>query len=196
MKTILSILLFTSCVLIAKAQDKKLFIEIPRANYSEIEVTSETEKYTLTFSDKTLIGKGARYDYDRGKGGEKDANGYRERHKHYLKNANNDTIATVIEDEHKIMIAGTVIDIKRVENGWEYLSESGKNYANLTLFWNKDNWKYELTTKADDDISKTLEKAILVSLIDKAKAESKCESNDDDSDLWFSLYLLSIANNK
>ena len=194
MKKILTIFL-TLSILFVNAQNNKLTVEISRENYSKTEIYTQSEKYILTDEENTLSNEGDKFEFSYGKGGEKDLNGIKERQKKYLLNASNDTIATVLKKENNVIIGNTVLNKEKSEDGWKYVSENGVLYCNLKLFWNKEKWKYEIDFKKSDIISNTLEKVVLLSLIDTAIDESNCDSSSDDSSLWISLYACSILSN-
>lgn len=189
-----SIFLVCAC-LITNAQTKKIHIEIPRADYNEIEIISDNQKYTLTAAQNKLAFKGERYELDRGKGGQKDVNGHKERNKLYFINAENDTLATILRKEDQISIGQTILNRTKNENGWDYISKEGIIYAWVQLFWNKNKWKYSVEFPRYDKQTKVLEKVLLLTLVDFAIEESKCDDEDSFESLPHILFILSLLAN-
>ena len=188
--TITALLLAT----ITFAQKSTLEINISREDYSITEINTADEKLTLIETGSTLATKGDKYEFARGKGGDKDEFGIKERRKKYLLNSNQDTIATLLHKERQIKIQNTTLNIEKTESGgWEYISPEGELYCSLDLFWNKSTWKYTLNFEKGNAITEVLQKAILLTMVGMAAEESKCDSDDSDSVLWFSLYALSLA---
>jgi hypothetical protein len=80
--------------------------------------------------------------------------------------------------------------IQKKDNGWKYSSENGTEYCDLELFWNNENWKFEINFKQSNPISRTLEKLIFASLVDIAISESKSNDTNDSYDelIWIALF--------
>lgn len=176
------------------AQKSTLEVNISREDYSITEINTPNEKFTLIETGNTLATQGDKYEFSRGKGGDRDESGIRERQKNYLLNSNQDTIAIFLHKEEQIKIQNTVLNIEKTEDGgWEYISPEGELYCSLVLFWNKSTWKYTLNLEKKNSVTEVLQKVILLSLVNMAIEESKCDSNDSNSALWFSLYALSLA---
>lgn len=178
----------------AFAQQNTLEINISREDYAVTEIQTQNEQLTLIETGNTLAANGNKYEFARGKGGEKDAFGVKERRKQYLLNNNSDTVATILDKEEQIRIKNTVLNIEKTEGGsWKYISDSGELYCAVDLFWNQHTWKYTINFHKENEVADVLQKAILLTMIDRAVSESKCESDDSNSALWFSLYALSLA---
>lgn len=172
-------------------QDKQLSIEISRENFSEIEITGTN--YILKTDTQKLSNQNEHYQFVAGKGGKKDRQGIKERNKKYFVNTANDTLATILTDSAKVVINGKSLSVEANENGWIYNDEDKHPYCTIKLFWNTNKWVYDISFHQSDSTSETLEKIILLSIVDMAQKASKNDCDDDMETFWFILYASSLG---
>jgi len=193
MKHILLCIFLLGAVLIVTAQKTNTTVEISRFNHSLIKVNDSNTEYSIRTKDQTLNDPQLYYEFSRGKGGEKDTKGIRQRNKKYLISSNKDTLATLLTKEDEIIIEGSTIAQLETEDGWMYLDEQNDTLYTIDLFWNIEKWKYNLEAANTDHICNTLNKIVLLSLVDMAQERSKTDCDDNNFvDLWFLLYVSAL----
>lgn len=197
MKTLVLSLSLFSLTLLSNAQEKNLTVEISRSDPSTIEVTDNGSKYVIKPNDQQLSSNDLYYQISRGKGGQKDKKGIRERRKRYLITSQNDTLATIQDKVDKINIGNNSVYRKKSENGWVYLNEENDTLYTADLYWNENKWKYHLKTQQNSEIQETLHKVVLLSLVEMAQKRSKtdCDDYDTFSSLWYILYIATLSTN-
>ncbi len=193
---VLSLSLF-SFSLLCKAQESNVIVEISRSNPSAIEVIDKNTKYSIQPNDQQLNDGELHYEISRGKGGQKDQKGVRERNKRYLITSQKDTLAIIQKKSESIIIGNTVVYKKETEDGWNYVNEANDTLYTADLFWNKEKWRYHLKSNTNNEVQETLNKVVLLSLVDMAAKRSNTDCDDDDflSSLWYILYITSLATN-
>lgn len=108
---------------------------------------------------------GERYQYASGQGMKKDKFGFREKHKRYLVNRQNERLLTYYHKEGKFMFPdGNWLHRHTTETGWVIEDLHGNAVVWLDLISDANTWDFELTTMREDENTETLVKFLAITM--------------------------------
>lgn len=181
------------------SQDIEIKGTIFRSDYEQFHLTSSEQDTFFLYRDsvraRSLEVNNQVCKFINGRGGARDEFGVKERKKTYLISSKLDTLAVLRYDGTQIQFSdGSLVTRKANENGWFYLNSEDQVISDIELYWNYSNWNFSILNYDKQKNIETLNKVIMLSLVNMAHYRSECHC-DDDVDLLIFLNLINIFSN-